>query len=386
MVFTLEFASNDTLVSGGRDGNLCFWNLADASTISHYLPTLQGHHPVAVHSPVSGYFSPLTNTVLKPLLTHKKSLVDKLNPTSLLSKLFPTLHGTNTTTSGSPLFSHTNSPTNPFPPHPILQPPPSFGTIHSPKTRIRALTLVSPSTLATLSTTGTLKLFDIASSHAGGGGIHALPASTLSLTHSQETVCMAYHKQQGVLAVGSMCHVTLVDPRCNLEVMRVKSVDDGWGVRSLAVDAGGVVAVGGGVGRVSFLDVRVGKYLEWEDGEGDGGGDSVVARYGGGNSRGSSEGGRRERWLSVYGSASSTGPFPQDESDSDDSERASYPFQQQQQRPARPQLHLDSGNEPRHLMRDAIYTLSYCPYGVRLFAGGGPLQLSLTGSYAGIWG
>ena len=36
-------------------------------------------------------------------------------------------------------------------------------------------------------------------------------------------------------------------------------------------------------------------------------------------------------------------------------------------------------------IQNAIYTLSYDESGTKLFAGGGPLQLDLKGSYAAVW-
>ncbi|KAJ3288800.1 hypothetical protein HDU79_004582 [Rhizoclosmatium sp. JEL0117] len=310
MVFAIQFATDTTLFSGGRDGQVCFWNLSDTSTLKSTLPrTASSSGSIQVHRPIRNNPPPTNPT--PP--THAKSILQHIP--NMLGKLF---------SSAPPSLSQ--------PLHPELT---FIGSLHLPKHRIRDISLPTPSTLATLtSTTGTLKIFDITKSH---GIQSATPALDVKLIHTQETVCMsalgcAVGGGGSALVVGSMSHVSLVDVRVGAVVSSIKSVDEGWGVRSLASPTamqGWVVTVGGGVGRVSFLDLRAMGYLDVEGGVS--GKDGVVERY-----------------LTVE--------------------------------------EKNGGGGGRGVMKDAIYTLSYCPYGVRLFAGGGPLQLSLKGSYAGIWG
>ncbi|KAI9341645.1 WD40-repeat-containing domain protein [Obelidium mucronatum] len=337
MVFSVEFCSDSSLVSGGRDGQVCFWNLDDETTIKQFLPRMDGGC-VRLYEPVTGSFPPPKKKQIS--LTSSLSL----NPSGFLGKIFQ----------GFTASSSSLSPSLPS----------------SPQTP-------NGSKIAALSSsTGTVKLFDInhqnsssnqnglasplsqspVCEHSGNNyGINPSTSTDVRLIHTQETVCMATptpatnsvnHPISNCIAIGSMSHVSIVDPRQAVVASTVKSVDDEWGVRSLAFDSRGGLTVGGGIGRVSFLDLRVLRYVEWRDLE--------DIECGGG-------GGVMRKYLTV-----------EDERRVDGEEWNMGV--------------VAGGGNGRGLMRDAVYTLSYCPYGVRLFAAGGPLQLNMSGSYAGIWG
>ena len=150
------------------------------------------------------------------------------------------------------------------------------------------------------------------------------------LYHTNELVCMTNDSVHHLFAVGSQSHITLIDPRSSSAVHTFESLDEGWGVRSLLI-RDGLLLVGGGMGRLSFYDLYNQKYQGWTT-----------------------------------------------ESD-----------QQMYHQTGSGWLHKD----PIYLqhfrnmeIKNAIYTLTYQPYdSLNLFVGGGPLQLSLKGSYAGFW-
>ncbi|RUS25713.1 WD40-repeat-containing domain protein [Jimgerdemannia flammicorona] len=172
----------------------------------------------------------------------------------------------------------------------------------------------------TLSTEGYVKLWD--TSRVEG-------MYTCGLRHMQEAVCMARNERAGIYAVGSQGHVSFIDPRAGVRgiVHEVASVDDGWGVRSLSFD-NHMVTAGGGLGRVSFYDLRAQQYL-------------MVDAKSGANYIQASGG-----WLCQ------------------DANYQTYFVGQP--------------------IQNAIYTLTYDDDRTRLFAAGGPLQAGLTGSYAAL--
>ncbi|KAI8817311.1 WD40-repeat-containing domain protein [Fimicolochytrium jonesii] len=152
--------------------------------------------------------------------------------------------------------------------------PSSFGapySIHTPtfraqkhRDRVRDLHY-SPTThtLATLSTDGLLKLWDCRTTAT----THSLPpttTSTIILRYRDELTCLAQDSSQNtnLYAVGSAAKVSIIDPRINTVATAFDSCDDGWGVRSLLFK-GEMVVVGGGKGRIAFWDARAAKYISW---------------------------------------------------------------------------------------------------------------------------
>ncbi|KAJ3278394.1 DDB1- and CUL4-associated factor 12 [Borealophlyctis nickersoniae] len=192
---------------------------------------------------------------------------------------------------------------------------------------------------ATLSTDGTVKIWDVST---------LTVADSIPLFHTNETVCLALDAAAGTYAVGSQCHISFVDPRVAAVVASVDSVDEGWGVRSLSID-NGVMTVGGGLGRLSFFDVRAQRYIGWEHQDAD------KRNFGNPLNHGTpAKDGSPIQYLAV-----GAGWLQHD------------------------QVYMNhfQGLE----VRNAVYTLSYDRTGTRLFAAGGPLQLNLRGCYAGLW-
>mmetsp|Transcript_5041 Transcript_5041/g.18147 ORF Transcript_5041/g.18147 Transcript_5041/m.18147 type:complete len:375 (-) Transcript_5041:37-1161(-) len=175
------------------------------------------------------------------------------------------------------------------------------------------------SLFATLSIDGTVKFWDVMSNP---------PLSTVHLRHTQDLVCMAFHQKQGLFLVGSESHVQILDPRTAKLVETVEALETGRGVRSLSV-LEDVLTVGSGAGSLSFLDLRIMKYMELEN-----------------------AGGRN-----FY-------------------------------RTGRGWLKRDSIFDNYFLGQEApnaVYTHCYDPTRTKLFVGGGPLAFGLSGSYAAIW-
>jgi WD repeat-containing protein 40A len=175
--------------------------------------------------------------------------------------------------------------------------------------------------LFTLSADGTVKSWD---------PTMGLVESVVPLYHTHETVCLGSEPLHHLVAVGSQGHISLIDTRLSKIVQTIESVDDGWGVRSLYSHQG-LLTVGGGMGRISFYDIRGQNYLQWTTNE-----------NGVQNAMESGKG-----WIfkdAIYN---------------------------------------------RHFhglkVRNAVYTIAYDEHHTRLFAAGGPLQLNLKGSYAGLW-
>ncbi|KAJ3275009.1 DDB1- and CUL4-associated factor 12 [Terramyces sp. JEL0728] len=180
---------------------------------------------------------------------------------------------------------------------------------------------VNTKNIFTLSADGTVKVWD---------SQKCIVTNTVPLYYTNETVCLGLDSSNHLISVGSQSHISLIDPRIGKIVHIVDSLDDGWGVRSLCTK-NSLLTIGGGLGRISFYDLRSQNYLEWFSNSSN---KSLFQQSGTG-------------WL-----------------DKD------IIFQ-------------------RHFqgipVYNAVYSMAYDPYGSRLFTSGGPLQLNLRGSYAGIW-
>ncbi|KAK9827700.1 hypothetical protein WJX81_001747 [Elliptochloris bilobata] len=103
--------------------------------------------------------------------------------------------------------------------------------------------------IASLVTSGSVHLWDP----------HLRLARTVKLTVEREVVCMAM--SDGLVAVGSQSHVSLVDPRCQAPVQDVASLDTDHGVRSLCF-LDHLLSCGTGRGRVSFYDLRASAWMD----------------------------------------------------------------------------------------------------------------------------
>eukprot|EP00842_Homolaphlyctis_polyrhiza_P006318 jgi/Hompol1/6688/HPOL_002538-RA len=271
-------------------------------------------------------------------------------------------------------------------PHPFSHPVPIFAPASSHKEhagKVRDLVYDQQTHQAsTLSSDGFVKIWDVK---------HRSCHVTLSvpLIHTNETVCLTLDPIHHITAVGSQSNISLIDPRSGSIVHNFESCDDGWGVRSMSIDRG-VLTVGGGLGRISFYDLRVQKYIGWQ---------SQARRK---HNQDTSDRNMQEYLFSMNGEIPSV-----------DDRHALDPlgFRNQSRQVSSAangpmSLRGDGGIDHRCLMagkgwlcrdqiylshfqgidvRNAVYTLGYHDSGRRLFAAGGPLQLNLQGSYAGIW-
>ena len=150
------------------------------------------------------------------------------------------------------------------------------------------------------------------------------------LLQTAETVCLHHSPEYNCYSIGSQGHISFLDPRCGI-VNTVDSLDDNWGVRSISQKGKGLLAVGGGLGRISFFCLRAGKYLNVGE---DGSQPFFTASPGYLN--------RDHTYLTHF---------------------------------------FNTGT----VIRNAIYSLSFDKTGRRLAVAGGPLQVHITGSYFGIW-
>jgi WD repeat-containing protein 40A len=175
--------------------------------------------------------------------------------------------------------------------------------------------------LFTLSADGTVNIWD---------AFQAKVTNSVPLSYTSETVCMALDPNEHFVSVGSQSHISIIDPRMGKITHTFDSLDDGWGVRSMTIHRG-LLSIGGGLGRVSFYDLRTKKYLEWE-----------------------SQAQSCEKYLK-----SGAGWLNRD---------MIY------------QRHFQSVD-----VSNAVYSLVYDNSFGKLFIAGGPLQLNLKGSYAGLW-
>ncbi|KAG9068095.1 DDB1- and CUL4-associated factor 12 [Linnemannia hyalina] len=175
--------------------------------------------------------------------------------------------------------------------------------------------------LMTLTTEGYVKLWDRES---------YIQISKLKLIRSTETVCLTSNADANLFAVGSQSHITVIDPRTSGLVHETESCDEGWGVRALDFKSH-IITTGGGFGRLGYYDLRAQRYLDGFD---------------------NSQSNRRYQDIG-------TGWLNRD---------TTY-----------------AGSISGITIRNAVYTMQYDSTGTRLFAAGGPLQLGLCGSYAGLW-
>eukprot|EP01112_Ceratiomyxa_fruticulosa_P015808 TRINITY_DN4701_c0_g1_i1.p1 TRINITY_DN4701_c0_g1~~TRINITY_DN4701_c0_g1_i1.p1 ORF type:complete len:519 (+),score=116.15 TRINITY_DN4701_c0_g1_i1:216-1772(+) len=155
--------------------------------------------------------------------------------------------------------------------------------------------------------------------------------NTIPLTEKNELVCMAAHNQTPIIAVGSQKKVTIIDTRQQQVEGRdtvvldsVESKDGEWGVRSVKF-YGHMLSVGGGMGSLSFYDMRAQRYL----------------------------GISKEGILQV--------------GDGWSVKNDNY------------------WNMDAYEYKHAIYTHSWDPSGTKLFVGGGPIMMGLAGGYASVW-
>lgn len=207
------------------------------------------------------------------------------------------------------------------------------------------------SQLLSLATDGFVKVWDL--SAIGDKGAPVIERS-VPLVHTAEAVCLEHDNYTNLYAVGSQSHVQFIDPRvghshCSGVVNVVDTVEEqkGWGVRSIAFGGGEILTIGGGLGGVSFYDMRSQKYLSWgasPESEGE-----AMLRLGKGYIY------RDELYFTYFQHMNIKHAVYS----------LSYPKQHQM-------AFVDQGFGQGTTSNE-------------LFVGGGPLQLNLCGSYTGLW-
>eukprot|EP00897_Mesotaenium_endlicherianum_P003484 jgi/Mesen1/3163/ME000184S02227 len=185
--------------------------------------------------------------------------------------------------------------------------------------------------VATLSHDATCKIWDTSLMK---------PVETVVLEHRRELVCLAL--EHPLVAVGSQSFITFIDMRCGHVVKNIKSVDEDWGVRSLSFKDN-IVTCGGGKGRLSFLDMRIGRYISLQPRHEEKGKETVCS------------------WESESTYYFTTGKGHLHQNDVYEE--------------------YFMGQEVRH----AVYAHEYDASGTRLLVAGGPLPFGLKGCYVSVW-
>jgi len=152
--------------------------------------------------------------------------------------------------------------------------------------------------------------------------------TTVTLKERSELVCMSIDELTNVAVVGSQYRAEVIDVRIpNPTVRLIKSNDSDWGVRSVSL-MGHVLTMGGGMGRISFYDLRANGFIPLPQSS-----NGIFLKTGVG-------------WESANDS-----------------------------------YYYVGGTVLPH----ACYTHCYDPSGTRLFVAGGPLIAGMKGSYASVW-
>ena len=87
------------------------------------------------------------------------------------------------------------------------------------------------------------------------------PVRTVKLDFNDELVCLA--QREDLVAVGSQNHIMLVDARDRTSSARnIKTLEHNQSIRSLTFQHQ-LLTVGSGFGKISFYDLRAGKFMEW---------------------------------------------------------------------------------------------------------------------------
>jgi len=164
------------------------------------------------------------------------------------------------------------------------------------------------------------------------------PESRVKMDGMKGFVCSTIDEESGICIVGSSEHVSMVDFRTARGISHIiPSLDEGCGVRTVGIRHQ-VITVGGGLGRMSFYDMRASKYMDILPGK---------------SQHWKKEAGHGQSFFTV-----GDGFLKRD--------NIFEEFFQQ------------------HVMQHAVYTHAYDPSGTKLFVGGGPRYFGLTGCYAAV--
>ncbi|ORY77837.1 WD40 repeat-like protein [Neocallimastix californiae] len=195
---------------------------------------------------------------------------------------------------------------------------------------------------------------------------------TMYLKREKETVCIGLESENNIYAIGSQLNISIIDPRTTTVAHKIESLDDGWGVRALTFKYYNL-AIGGGYGRLAFYDLRNQKYHEWET--------SAVTSSDGLNS------------IPLH---SLNPTLALNENEFNDVGFGGLNENKYHQNSIKTQYYqtgkgwmLKDNIYTTHFhgidVKQAIYSLEYSPNQRCLFAGGGPIQISLKGIYGALW-
>eukprot|EP00951_Prasinocladus_malaysianus_P025496 scaffold223663_cov40-Prasinocladus_malaysianus.AAC.2 len=85
----------------------------------------------------------------------------------------------------------------------------------------------------------------------------------IKLEHDDELVCLVH--KENLIGVGSQNYVMLADPRSSTSsVQNVPALERNQSIRSITIE-NNLLTVGSGFGKISFYDLRAGKFMEWQD-------------------------------------------------------------------------------------------------------------------------
>jgi len=211
-------------------------------------------------------------------------------------------------------------------------------------------------TFASLQVSGQVNLWDVN---------NLTPMRAVDIPNAREPVSMCQDDIHGLLAVGDVEYVTLIDMRTQQGVVKsFESLDDKWGVRSLAFNRH-ILTIGGGYGKITFFDMRMQGFVNMP------------------------------KLPSERPIMSRTRNIMQPEPTQKQELETGFGWLKQDQT-----LLNNFGDRD---IRHAVYTLEYDLTGTKMFTGGndiysellvrrtdfdgigGPLQIGLTGSYAALW-
>jgi len=369
LVFSVEFIDDYTVISGSRDMNISIWNVKHIVTEhERELAESKKEMYMDIDDYYDDYFNNEDDDMLdnnelgegySRAITLGKSTRSQYN--DFMSKIslpsLPTVSSFNY--SPSPVHYKINSL---FGTPLFITTPTTIRKEHRDKVRDLKFNKYTKQFLS-LSSDRCVKLWDANTLDV---------IKTLYLKREKETVCIGLETDNNLYAIGSQSYVTIIDPRSTTIAHKIPSLDDGWGVRALSFKYYNL-AVGGGYGRLSFYDLRNQKYHEWE----------TAAKT-------SSDG------LNSIPLHSLNPSLALNENEFNDISFGGLNESRYHQNSIKTQYYqtgkgwmLKDNIYTTHFhgidVKQAIYSLEYSPNQRCLFAGGGPIQISLKGIYGALW-
>jgi WD40 repeat protein len=379
LVFSVEFIDDYTVISGSRDMNISIWNIKQiVLEYEHELAESKKESYMDIDDYYNDYFNDededennnmfetgdmeengISNHNYSRPITLSKSTRSQYNDfmTKISLPSLPKVSSFNYSLSpvhfkintifGTPLFIST---------------PTTIRKEHRDKVRDLKFNKYTKQFLS-LSSDQCVKLWDANSLEI---------VKTMYLKREKETVCIGLESENNIYAIGSQSNISIIDPRATSIVHKIESLDEGWGVRALSFKYYNL-AIGGGYGRLAFYDLRNQKYHEWET--------SAVTSSDGLNS------------IPLH---SLNPTLALNENEFNNIGYGGLNESTYHQNSIKTQYYqtgegwmLKDNIYTTHFhgidVKQAIYSLEYSPNQRCLFAGGGPIQISLKGIYGALW-